>query len=317
MRIGIVGSGAMGSLFGGRLSHSGHEVQLFDINREHIEAVRRNGLIIEDLTSGRSETCHPQATTNAEELKTAEILLIFVKSAATETVAESFCEITSAQAVAVTMQNGLGNEAILKRYFGPQRSAAGVTSQGATFLGPGAIRHAGNGRTHLCMSDRDNEKLEPFVNALNRAGLPADLERNIDDLIWSKLVINVGINAMTALTGLPNGRLLEFPECKALMADLVQEAVLVAETKGIHLSFDDPLQTVYQVAEKTGANRSSMLQDFDRKRQSEIQFINGAIVREAQALGLEAPANRAVTRLVQVHDALHRAENRVEAEKPD
>jgi len=308
VKIGIVGSGAMGSLFGGRLSQSGHEVQMFDINREHIEAVQQSGLVIEDLASGRTETCRPQATTHPDELKTAEILLIFVKSAATETVAARFCEITPAQTVAVTMQNGLGNEAILKRHFGPQRSAAGVTSQGATFLGPGRIRHAGSGPTHLCMSDRKNEKLDAFVNALNRAGLPADLKRNIDDLIWSKLIVNVGINAMTALTGLPNGRLLEFPECKALMADLVEEAVTVAETKGIHLSFEDPLETVYLVAEKTGANRSSMLQDFDRKRQSEIDFINGAIVREAEALGLEAPVNRAMSRLVRVHDVLHQAE---------
>jgi len=306
MKIAIVGAGAMGSLFGGRLSQSGHQVLLYDINREHVETIQTDGLVIEDLASGTQEICHPIATTQAEDLRVAEIFIIFVKSAATEAVARQFSEITGVGTIAVTMQNGLGNEAILKKHFGEQRTAAGVTSQGATFLGPGRIRHAGRGPTHLCMSDRNNEKLEDFVDALNQAGLETALEENIDDLIWSKLIINVGINAVTALTGLPNGRLLEFPNCKALMADLVAEAVAVAEKRGVHLTYPDPLEMVYTVAEKTGGNRSSMLQDFDRKRQSEIDFINGAIVREAEALGLEAPVNRAVTRLVRIHDALHR-----------
>ena len=296
----------MGSLFGGRLSQSGHQVLLYDINREHVETIQTDGLVIEDLASGTQETCRPIATTQAEDLRVAEILIIFVKSAATEAVARQFSEITGVGTIAVTMQNGLGNEAILKKHFGEQRTAAGVTSQGATFIGPGRIRHAGRGPTHLCMSDRNNEKLEDFVDALNQAGLDTELEENIEDLIWSKLIINVGINAVTALTGLPNGRLLEFPDCKALMADLVAEAVAVAEKRGVHLTYPDPLEMVYTVAEKTGGNRSSMLQDFDRKRQSEINFINGAILREAEALGLEVPANRAVTRLVRIQDALHR-----------
>lgn len=306
MKIAVVGAGAMGSLFGGRLSQSGHQVLLYDINREHIETIQTDGLVIEDLASGTQETCRPIATTQAEDLRVAEILIIFVKSAATEAVARQFSEITGVGTIAVTMQNGLGNEAILKKHFGEQRTAAGVTSQGATFIGPGRIRHAGRGPTHLCMSDRNNEKLEDFVDALNQAGLDTELEENIEDLIWSKLIINVGINAVTALTGLPNGRLLEFPDCKALMADLVAEAVAVAEKRGVHLTYPDPLEMVYTVAEKTGGNRSSMLQDFDRKRQSEINFINGAILREAEALGLEVPANRAVTRLVRIQDALHR-----------
>lgn len=305
MKIGIVGAGAMGSLFGGRLSQAGHEVLLYDIFREHVETIQRDGLLIEDLASGKQEVCHPGATTKAEGLEDAEILVIFVKSAATEAVARQFSEIVGPGTIAVTVQNGLGNEGILKEHFGPERTAAGVTSQGATFLAVGRIRHAGRGPTHLCMSDRNNEKLGGFVDALNRAGLETDLEENIDDLIWSKLIINVGINALTALTGLPNGRLLDFSDCKTLMEDLVAEAVTVAERKGVHLTYADPLQMVYQVAEKTGGNRSSMLQDFDRQRRSEIDFINGAIVREAETAGLEVPVNRAVTLLVRVLDSIH------------
>ena len=102
-----------------------------------------------------------------------------------------------------------------------------------------------------------------------------------------------------------DGKLLDFPDCKAIMADLVTEAVKVAEKKGVHLTYSDPLEMVYRVAEKTGGNRSSMLQDFDRKRQSEIEFINGAIVREAEAMDLEVPVNRVLTLLVRALDSVH------------
>ncbi len=158
------------------------------------------------------------------------------------------------------------------------------------------------------MPDQQNHKLESFLEVLNRAGSAPHISHKIDDLICINYIINVGINAITALTGLPNGRLLDFEETRQLMAELVAEAVAVAKTKGIHLTYSDPLDTVYEVARKTAQNRSSMLQDFDRKKPSEIAFINGDIVREAEALGLNAPVNRTITKLVRTLDARHRKE---------
>jgi len=303
MKIAVIGAGAMGSLFGGRLAQAGYEVLLYDIYREHVQAVNANGLAIEDAATGKTELCRPRATSEPSDLRGAELLIVFVKSAATEEAARQFAPLAGKQAVALTLQNGLGNERILRAAGGPERTAAGVTSQGATFLGPGKVRHAGRGPTHVGMSDRQNDRLAPAVEALNKAGFETHVEPNVDNLIWSKLIINVGINALTALTGLPNGRLLDFAETRARMAALVDEAVAVAKARGITLSYAEPLVTVYQVAEKTGKNRSSMLQDFDRGRVSEIDFINGAIVREAEELGLKVPANRAVTLLVKSFDA--------------
>jgi 2-dehydropantoate 2-reductase len=198
----------------------------------------------------------------------------------------------------LTLQNGLGNEEILTRHFGSGRTAAGVTSQGATFLGPGRIRHAGKGPTHICMSDGRNEKLAPLCRALEGAGFETHVSADVASLVWSKLVINVGINALTALTNQPNGKLLESDDTRAIMADLVGEAVAVAVARGIPLTHGDPLAVVFDVAGKTGANRSSMLQDFDRKRPSEIEVMNGAIVREAQKAGIAVPVNATITRLV-------------------
>jgi 2-dehydropantoate 2-reductase len=227
-----------------------------------------------------------------------DLLIVFVKSTATEEAAAQFAPRTRPDTIVLTLQNGLGNEEILKRHFGAARTAAGVTSEGATFLAPGSIRHAGRGTTHICMSDGKNDKLTPVRDAFEAAGFETHVSGNVASLVWSKLVINVGINALTAITGQPNGRLLESEDTKAIMADLVQEAVAVARARGITLTSADPLSVVYEVAAKTGANRSSMLQDFDRGRASEIEVMNGAIVREAERAGLPVPVNATVYRII-------------------
>jgi 2-dehydropantoate 2-reductase len=315
MKIAMIGSGAMGSLFGGRLSLAGHEVVLYDVYREHVDAVASNGLSIEDAATGLSVTARPQASADPASVRGAEVLIIFVKSTATEEAAAQFAPLAAKGAVVVTLQNGLGNEAILRRHFGAARTAAGVTSQGATFLGPGRIRHAGKGPTHLAMADGNGQRLSALAAALSSAGFETHVEKDVANLVWSKLVINVGINALTAITSQTNGKLLDAEETKAVMADLVAEAVAVAKAKGIAFTYDDPLATVYDVAAKTGANRSSMLQDFDRKRESEIDFMNGAIVREAAALGIPVPVNATLTRLIKSLEKARRNESAPEARR--
>ncbi len=307
MKISIIGAGAMGSLFGGMLSRGGQEVLLYDVNKAHVEKIQKEGLTINDLASGEKLVVHPHASTQQKDVTGSEIFIIFVKSTITEAVAKQFAPLAGSGTIVLTLQNGLGNERILKKYFGEDRVAAGVTSQGATFVGPGEINHAGSGPTHLCMSNKDNSRLGPFVEILNRSDFEAHIETNIRDLVWSKLIINVGINAVTAITGLENGKLLNYPEIMDVMKNLVDEAVAVAEKKGITFTYSNPLQTVYDVAEKTGLNRSSMLQDFDRGSRTEIDFINNAIVREAADIGLQAPVNRTVTNIIKTMEKLNHA----------
>jgi len=295
----------MGSLYGGRLSLAGHDVVLFDVYREHVEKVLRDGLVIEDAATGSSVTAHPGASAEPRSVAGSEVFVVFVKSTATEEAAIRFKELAGPQTIVLTLQNGLGNEAIIRRHFGADRTAAGVTSQGATFLGPGRIRHAGKGPTHISMANGENSRLSALADALIEAGFETHVEEDVAGLVWSKLVINVGINALTALIGQTNGELLQHEETKAVMADLVQEAVAVARARGVAFTYADPLATVYEVAGKTGANRSSMLQDFDRKRESEIDFMNGAIVKEAAALGVPAPVNATIARLVKALDRIH------------
>jgi 2-dehydropantoate 2-reductase len=313
MKISIIGSGAMGSLFGGRLSLAGYDVVLYDVSREHVDAVLANGLSIEDAATGAVTVAWPAASVDPAAVERSDLLVIFVKSTSTEEVAAQFAPLAGAKTIVLTLQNGLGNEEIIRRHFGADRTAAGVTSQGATFLGPGRVRHAGKGPTHVSMSGGPggnpgaSGRLGKLCAALVAAGFETHVEKDVASLVWSKLIINVGINALTAITGQPNGKLLDSDETKAVVADLVAEALSVAKARGVQVTYADPLAAVYDVARKTGANRSSMLQDFDRNRPTEIDFMNGAVVREAAALGIPVPVNATVTRLVK---AMEKARSR-------
>ena len=298
MKIAVLGAGAMGSLFGGRLSAVKNcRVLLYDINKEHLDTIARQGLAIE-AADASARTFHPEVAASPADVRGSDVFIVFVKANATKEVAERFAPFAGPETLALTLQNGLGNAEVLSSRFGEARTAAGVTSEGATYLGPGRIRHAGRGFTYLAMSDGDNSKLAPLSELLSAAGFENHLETEVDSLIWSKLIVNVGINALTALLGVPNGRLLDLEKARELMADLVAEASAVAAARGVRLTFADPLKAVLEVARKTADNRSSMLQDVDRDRPTEIDMINGAVVREADQLGISVPVNRTLTRLV-------------------
>ena len=311
MKISVIGSGAMGSLFGGKLAIAGENVVLYDVYRDHIDTVNKEGLSIEDAETGKITVVHPQASSDPESVKNSDVLLIFVKSTNTESVANQFKSFAAPHTIVLTLQNGLGNDAILVKHFGIERTAIGVTSQGATFLGPGKIKHAGKGPTHITMADGNKTKLQDLAAALGRAGFETYISDEVTSLVWSKLIINVGINALTALLNVKNGQLLEYEDIKQVMADLVKEALIVVKKKGIQLIYDDPLAQVYEVARKTASNSSSMLQDFQKNRPTEIDFINGAVVNEAHKLGISVPVNETVTRIIRTLDMLHAQKGRL------
>ncbi|PIU31198.1 MAG: 2-dehydropantoate 2-reductase, partial [Syntrophobacteraceae bacterium CG07_land_8_20_14_0_80_61_8] len=173
-------------------------------------------------------------------------------------------------------------------------------AQGATLLEPGRIRHGGNGTTHIgCLASAAVADARRVVDLFNRAGLQAFFSERIEDRIWQKLLINIGINAVTALTAIPNGRVASQANARALAERAVAEALAVAERLGIQVG-ERVLERVLAVAEATGTNRSSMLQDLERKRATEIDAINGAIVRYGEDLGVPTPVNWTLTQLIKV-----------------
>jgi len=223
-----------------------------------------------------------------------------VKAAATRTAVASVLGRCHEQTLFLTLQNGIGHGPAIAALVGDARLLLGTTAQGATLLEPGRIRHGGNGTTHIgCLASAAVADARRVVDLFNRAGLQAFFSERIEDRIWQKLLINIGINAVTALTAIPNGRVASQANARALAERAVAEALAVAERLGIQVG-ERVLERVLAVAEATGTNRSSMLQDLERKRATEIDAINGAIVRYGEDLGVPTPVNWTLTQLIKV-----------------
>jgi len=298
MKTVIVGAGAMGGLFGGVLSLSGEEVWLVDIWKEHIDTIRTKGLAIEE--KGKTETISVNATTNPQTIGKADLVLYFVKTYHTEKAVTDSLVLEKEDTVFLTLQNGLGNEETICKQVDRKKVVLGVTGQGATLLGSGRIRHAGWGKTYVGELDgRITERIDRIFRMFLKAGIETEISSHIHDLVWEKLFVNVGLNALAGMTGLKNGQVLDFPETLRLMEALVNEAIEVARRKGIRIE-GNPMDRVRAVIEATRENRCSMGQDLDRKRRTEIDAINGAVVREAERLGIPVPYNRMITDLIKV-----------------
>jgi len=300
MKIAVLGAGAMGSLYGGHLAEGGHEVWLLDVWKEHVDAVNQQGLYIEGI-SGERYIKNIKASTNPAEIGNAELVLVFVKSTITDVAVSQNKELFGSNTIVLTLQNGLGNIEKISQYIEEKNIIAGITAHGATMLGPGRIKHAGLGKTNIGeLNGSVSSRVENIVKIFNDAKLETFLTENVLGLIWGKLLVNVGINALTAITGLKNGQLLEFSETDELLEMVVEEAYRVALAKGIKLTNDNPVEHTREVCRATAENRSSMLQDVTHKRKTEIDMINGAIVKEGAGLEIDTPINKALTNLISV-----------------
>ncbi len=298
MKIAIVGAGAMGSLYGAMISESDHEVWLLDVWKKHIETVNSDGLIIEK-GSGQKKYEKLKATTDPSEIGVVDLAIIFVKSTLTADAVRSNKSIFADNTIVLTLQNGVGNIEKIAENINKNNVIAGTTAHGSTILGPGRIRHAGEGKTIIGELDgSESKRVAEIAEIFNASGLQTDISNNVIGLIWDKLVVNVGINALTAITEMSNGELVKCPEIEEILEVAVREAVSIAELKGIQLGSSDPVKHTKDVAIATAANKSSMLQDILNKRKTEIEMINGAVVTEGKALGVNTPVNLVLTNLV-------------------
>jgi 2-dehydropantoate 2-reductase len=298
MKTVIIGGGAMGSLFGGLLALSGENVWLVDLGKEKIESIKQKGLMIEE--HGKTLNVPVNAVTDVTSVGKAELVIYFVKTYQIEKAVSDSLGLQKEDTIFLTLQNGLGNEQVICKAVDQKKVILGVTGQGATLLGPGHIRHAGWGKTFIGELDhRITDRALHIAQMFSRAGIETEASSKIHDLVWDKLLANVGINGLTALTGLKNGQLLDYPETLRMIEVLVFEAAKVARRKGVRIE-GDPVEKVKMIIEATRENRSSMGQDFDHKRRTEIDAINGAVVREAQRLGISVPCNQMITDLIKV-----------------
>ena len=297
MKIAVVGAGAMGSLFGGLLASSGEDVTLVDVWREHVEAINAEGLRIDGPDGSR--VIRVKATSDPSSVGPVDLIIIFVKSYDTLKAARDALPMVTENTAFLSLQNGLGNIEKITEVAGSDRVIPGTTAHGCTLIGPGEIVHAGRGPTIIGeLNGRETERAREIRDVLMGAGIETEISRNITGALWSKVLVNVGINPLTALNGIKNGELLDDPEIKETMREAVEEAIMVAEAIGIDLGPKDHVKQVYDVARATAMNKSSMLQDVERGRKTEIDALNGAVVRLAKTLGLDTPVNDALTAAV-------------------
>ena len=240
-----------------------------------------------------------RAITSVGKADVADLVLICVKAFDTLQATRDAARALGPEAPVMTLQNGLNNLETIASVVGRERVIGGVTSQGATLLGPGLVRHAGEGRTSIGeMDGKESPRLRFIANAFRDAGIGVELSRSVESLVWGKLVINSSINPISALLRVTNGQLLERQETRALLGAVAQESASVARARGVKLSYDDPVGRVETVCRLTAPNRSSMLQDIERGVRTEIEYINGAMVREGEATGTPTPFNWTLLQLV-------------------
>ncbi|OGO29949.1 MAG: hypothetical protein A2136_04590 [Chloroflexi bacterium RBG_16_54_11] len=293
----IAGTGALACLFAARLAAAGDEVSMLGSWPAGLAALRRYGVTLHDLDGSLSN--YTVKVVEAADCRVDHLhALVLVKSWQTERVAHQLGTCLSAGGIALTLQNGLGNDKVLEKVLDPERVALGVTTVGARGLEPGHVQFTGNGKVTLGAHPR----LGGLVEWLQKAGFQVETVTDPRSLLWGKLVINASINPLTALLRVANGELLERPAARKLMAEAAREAAFVANCLEIQLPYPDPVTAVEGVARSTAPNYSSMLQDVIRGAVTEIEAINGAIVREGERLGVPMPVNQVLLQLVQSLD---------------
>jgi 2-dehydropantoate 2-reductase len=288
----VVGTGALACLFASQLAAAGVQVTMLGTWREGLEALRSHGVRV--AGDGGDRDYPVRATADPADCAGARLALVLVKSWQTERAARQLAECLAADGLALTLQNGLGNRESLAAALGAERVALGVTTTGATLVGPARVRPGGEGVVSL----GEHARLEPLAAMLRRAGFVVDSVPQADDLLWGKLVINAAINPLTALLRCPNGELVERPSARELMAGAAREAAAVAEALDRRLAYDDAVSVSEDVARRTAVNHSSMFQDVQRGAPTEIDAICGAVVEAGERCGVPTPVNRTLWLLV-------------------
>lgn len=305
MRVAVLGAGAVGCYYGGLLARAGTPVTLVG-RPAHVEAIGRDGLSIE--WADRRETIRVGASTDVAAVKDADVVLVCVKSPDTDAAARSLAPHLRADTVVASLQNGVDNAERLRAVL-PQPVLAAVVYVGAYMEGPGVVRHTGRGDLVLGASRADATRpevargLDRVAAMFEAAGIGCPVSDDIDAALWTKLAINCAFNAISALGRARYGRMARDPRIRALMEGTVRESVAVARAGGVALDERRLVDAVWGVADALAQQYSSTAQDILRGKPTEIDSLNGFVAARADALGVDAPINRALFALVKLREA--------------
>ena len=297
----ILGAGAMGSLFGGLVAEGGLDVTLVDPWQEHIDSIREHGLKMVGFGGDRHISVN--ATTDPSTIESADIVFVQCKANFNAAAAESVRHLFAAggETVAISFQNGLGNEEELAEYFGEDRVLGGLTAQGASIESPGVVRNHAELPSYIGeMSGGLSDRTRTIADLLSGANLPTEASENIRLDIWRKLMANIAISAVSGITGLNIGEIFNNHFGDDVSYAALDEAIAVAKAVGTDLSPDDAREILGKIAGPNGTpqNKSSLRVDIENERPSEIDYINGAVVKLAKEHNIAVPVNETLVTLV-------------------
>jgi len=296
LRFGIVGAGAIGCLFGARLKLAGQDVTLIHRDPSIVRSIRKNGVSLKEI-DGRFTRIHVPVRKGPTELPGTEALVVAVKAYDTRTVGESYRGMVPPETTILSLQNGLGNFETLQSRL-RNDILAGSTTEGAFSLGPGSVVHTGSGLTVIGGLRRANQDASSRIKiAFENAGFHTNISSNIRGVLWTKAIVNAAINPLSALTRLPNGALAKSATIEKIAFRVMAEGMSVSRAEGVRLT-GNPRKLWQKILSSTGTNKSSMLQDIERGKTTEIRQLNGAILSRGRTRGVEAPFNEILTRLV-------------------
>jgi 2-dehydropantoate 2-reductase len=299
MKICMLGAGALGCSIGGVLARGGSNVIFVDRHQAHVDAINAGGLKI--CFGDDEESLGIRAHTNCQGLSPVDLVIVLVKSAATRAAIESAGPLLDEDTRVMSIQNGLGHEEILAEAVGRERVLAAKTYVGGVLIAPGRVAASYQGKQTLIgeLDGRLTPRLRTVVDEFNRAGLPATASTNIYGAMWDKLLINVATGAVSAITRLPYGRLYRVPEIEATALAAVAEGVAVARANRIQLVSENPKYFWNLASEGLPVDfKTSMLQSLEKGETTEIDFINGSVVRWGKRCGIATPVNETLAALV-------------------
>ena len=297
IRVAVLGAGAVGCYYGGMLARAGHPVTL--IGRPlHVDAFTSSGLRFEGLKF--DERIAVEASTRAAAVRGAKLVLFCVKSTDTDKSAAQIAPFLEPDAIVVNLQNGVDNtERIRAQLANPVVPA--VVYVATEMAGPGHLKH--HGRGDLVIGSLDGKVTPDILQRVQRmfaaAGVPVTISGDVAAELWGKLVVNCAYNAISAIAQSPYGTMIQAPGVRDVMRDVVDESLAVAKASGVHMA-PDMLAKVYKIAEAMPTQFSSTAQDLARGKPTEIDHLNGYVVRRGEALGIPTPANRALQALVKL-----------------
>ena len=315
MKIVVVGSGAIGSLYGAFLSRF-EDTEVILVGRNpHVSAIQTIGLKIKGILG--DHTFKMKAMQSASEVDSADLVIVTTKTYDTITAAKSAKHLTDAGASILLIQNGLGTEELVAKALNTTKVLRATTCMGALRTSPGVVTATGCGLTEIGSRYAENYDLvERLSMMMKEVGFDVRTSENIEGVVWTKTLVNCGINPVGALTGLSNGDVYKNQALRGLIVRLVKEAVQVVEALGVELTTEDPVRYALGTAKATGDNINSMLQDLQAGKRTEIDAITGEVIRLAKQFGIETPSSDAVYALVKALESKNLVEGK-ELEETD